>query len=153
MQIAQAGDRVQVHYEKRLQDGSFVSSRDREAIELTVGEAHPRLPGLGLTLVGLSPGTRATVTVPPEQAYGVPDPRRIKRLPRRRFVRHPQLTIGQQVPVKNRLGRRRLVRVLEVGETDVVVDTNHRWAGQTLQLDVELIAIENRQSDQPGEDA
>jgi FKBP-type peptidyl-prolyl cis-trans isomerase 2 len=28
-----------------------------------------------------------------------------------------------------------------VGRKMVLVDTNHRWAGQTLQLEVELIAI------------
>ena len=42
----------------------------------------------------------------------------------------------------NSHGRRRLVRVLVVpcGQT-VVVDTNHRFAGQSLEVEVELVAI------------
>src|SRR6516162_8638004 len=54
MRTVQQGDRVLVHYVKRFQDGSVASSRDRcEApLELTVGTDHPRLPGLGLALVG-----------------------------------------------------------------------------------------------------
>ena len=46
MQTVQSGDRVEVHYVKRFQDGSVVSSHSRMPLELTVGVAHPRLPGL-----------------------------------------------------------------------------------------------------------
>src|SRR5262245_28931282 len=79
MQTAQQGDRVQVHYVKHFQDGSVASSRGRAPLELTVGVNHPRLPGLGLALVGLAPGTRTKLTVPPEQAYGLSDPSRVHR--------------------------------------------------------------------------
>ena len=41
-------------------------------------------------------------------------------------------------------GRRRLIRILEVHDKVVVVDTNHRWAGQAVDLEVELVAIEAR---------
>src|SRR5262245_27863177 len=74
MQTAQPGDRVQVHYVKRLQDGSVASSHDRGPLEVTVGVDHPRLPGLGLALVGLAPGTSTRVRVPAERAYGPSDP-------------------------------------------------------------------------------
>ena len=70
MPTAQLGDRVQVHYVKRLQDGSRASSRGRAPLEVVVGENHPRLPGLGMALVGLAPGTRTTVLVSAENAYG-----------------------------------------------------------------------------------
>ena len=68
MHTAQTGDRVQVHYVVRSPDGSARSSRGREPLELTVGIEHPRLPGLGLGLVGLAPGETAKLTVPPERA-------------------------------------------------------------------------------------
>ena len=48
MQTAQSGDRVRIHYVKRFQDGSVVSSTGRAPVEMTVGTDHPRLPGLGL---------------------------------------------------------------------------------------------------------
>ena len=54
MRTAQMGDKVRVHYVKRLQDGSRASSRNSGPLELTVGIGHPRLPGLGLALVGLA---------------------------------------------------------------------------------------------------
>jgi FKBP-type peptidyl-prolyl cis-trans isomerase 2 len=139
MRTAQPGDRVRVHYVKRFDDGSVASSRKRSPVELIVGMAHPRLPGLGLALVGLTRGTRVTVSVPSELAYGPPDPARVHRLARTRFPEDQPLPVGKWVRFLNRRGRRRLVRILEVHDQTVVVDTNHRWAGQALELEVELI--------------
>ena len=149
MQTAQPGDRVQVHYTKRFQDGSVASSRRREPLELTVGVAHSRLPGLGLALVGLAPGTRTKVSVPPEQAYGPSDPTRVHHWARTRFPKDEPLNIGKWVTVTNRQGRRRLVRVLEVRGNLVVVDTNHRFAGQAIELEVELIDIQGQDVSAP----
>jgi FKBP-type peptidyl-prolyl cis-trans isomerase SlpA len=139
MRPVQPGDRVQVHYVKRLQDGSVRSSR--EPLELTVGIHHPRLPGLGAALVGLTPGQVTTVTVPPERAYGRPNPARVRRCSRRRFPGPAALEPGQLVRLADAKGRRRLVRILELRDKVVVVDCNHPWAGQVLQLEVRLVAI------------
>ena len=141
MQTVQQGDRVAVHYLKRFQDGSGSSSRYREPLELTVGIDHPRLPGLGLALVGLAPGSSARVSVPPERAYGPPDPARVLRWARTRFPKDQALPVGKWVRVQNRRGRGRLVRILEVGDELVVIDTNHRWAGLGMELEVELVGI------------
>jgi FKBP-type peptidyl-prolyl cis-trans isomerase 2 len=118
-----------------------VSSRAKAPLELTVGIDHPRLPGLGLALVGLAPGTRTTVRVPAERAYGAPDPTRVRRWARTRFPLDQALPVGKWVRVANRQGRHRLVRILEVHGKTVVVDTNHRWAGQAMELEVSLIGI------------
>jgi len=142
MQTAQPGDRVQVHYVKRLQNGSVASSRKRAPLEMTVGIDHPRLPGLGLALVGLAPGTSATVSVPSESAYGSSDPTRVHRWARTRFPNDQALPVGKWVRVLNRRGQPRLVRIVEVRGKTVVVDTNHRWAGQTMELEVQLIGIQ-----------
>jgi peptidylprolyl isomerase len=143
MHTAQQGDRVQVHYVKRFQDGSVASSRSRgrPPVEVTVGTDHPRLPGLGLGLVGLAPGRHVTLTVPAERASGLPEPGRVRRLARTRFPEHQALPVGKWVQLLDRRGRRRLVRIVEVRERVVVVDARHPRAGQALELDVELLAI------------
>ena len=120
----------------------MASSRRRAPLELTVGIDHPRLPGLGLALVGLAPGTSTTINVPPERAYGPSDPARVHRWARTRFPQDQPLQVGAWVRFLSRQGRRRFVRILEVGHQTVVVDTNHRWAGQTLELEVKLVGIQ-----------
>lgn len=143
MRTVQPGDRVQVHYVKRFQDGSVASSRDRgdAPLELTVGTDPPRLRGLGSGLVGLAPGGRVTLTLAAEQTHGTFDPGRVRRLARSRFGEHQALPVGKWLRILDRRGRRRLVRIVEVGDRVVVVDTNHPRAGQPLELQVELIAI------------
>jgi FKBP-type peptidyl-prolyl cis-trans isomerase 2 len=142
MQTAQPGDLVRVRYVKRFQDGSVVSMHDRPPVELTVGVHHPLLPGLGLALVGLTPGGSTTVRVPPERAYGPSDAARVRRWPRTRFPVDQVLSAGKWVRFQNSKGRRRLVRIVEVRRRTVVVDTNHRRAGQELELEVELVSIQ-----------
>jgi FKBP-type peptidyl-prolyl cis-trans isomerase 2 len=142
MPTAKPGDCVQVHYVKHFQDGSVASSRNRGPIELTVGIDHPRLPGLGMALVGLAPGASTTVSVPQERAYGPPDPARVHRWARTRFPKNQLLPIGKWVRISNSKGQHRLVRILEVRDKEVVVDTNHRGAGQAMELQVELVAIQ-----------
>jgi FKBP-type peptidyl-prolyl cis-trans isomerase 2 len=140
MRVVRQGDKVQVHYVKCFQDGSAVSSRGKAPTELTVGAPHPTLPGLGLALVGLAVGERRTLIVPARRAYGPYDPARVYRLARARFAAGQALCAGTWVRVWGG-GRRRLVRVVEVRENAVVVDANRRWAGQSLELEVKLIAI------------
>ncbi len=141
MQTAKHGDHVQVHYKKHFQDGSKSSTRGREPVEVTVGVDHPRLPGLGSALVGLAPGTRTTLTVPAELAYGVSDPKRIHRMSRKRFPETATLPIGKWIRFTNDHGRKRLIRILKVDDRVVVVDANHRWAGQAMEVEVELVGI------------
>jgi FKBP-type peptidyl-prolyl cis-trans isomerase 2 len=141
MRTVREGDRVQVHYVKRYQDGSVSRSHHGPPLELTVGRDHPRLPGLGLALVGAVPGSTTTVGVPRELAHGPADPGRVRRWPRSRFPDAQELSPGQWVRITDRRGRERSVRVLTVRERSVRVDTNRRGAGQSLVLVVELVAI------------
>jgi peptidylprolyl isomerase len=141
MRVIQEGDKVQVQYVKRFQDGGVVSSSGKPATELTVGIEHPRLPGLGLALVGLAVGDSRILLVPAQRAYGLYELGRMRRLARTRFATHEDLSVGKWVRVRNRQGQRRLVRVLEACGTTVLVDTNHRWADQSLELEVEVITI------------
>jgi len=141
MHTVQLGDRVCVHFVKRSQRGEVISSRGHAPLEIEVGTENRRLPGLGHTLVGMSEGQQVVVTVPAQLAYGPVVPERLRRVARARFTPEQDLTVGHWVRVMARDGRCRLVRVVEVHETSVVVDTNHRWAGQDVVLEVEVLSI------------
>ena len=143
MQTSQLGDRVQVHYVKRFEDGSVRSSRERgdAPLELTVGVRHPRLPGLGNELVGLPPGGTVTVKVPAERAYGLADPGRVRRVSRGRFRKDGTLVAGRRVWMRGSRGEPRAVRVVEVRGAVVVVDLNHPRCGQSVEMEVELVTI------------
>jgi FKBP-type peptidyl-prolyl cis-trans isomerase 2 len=141
MRVIQQGDKVAVRYVKVFQDGSTFSSHGKSPAELSVGIDHPRLPGLGLSLVGLTVGESRTFIVPARDAYGPFNPKLIRRMARWRFAEHEDLCVGQWVRVWDRQCRRRLVRIVTIGEETVIVDANHRWAGQSLELEVTVAAI------------
>jgi peptidylprolyl isomerase len=105
---------------------------------VTVGTDRPRLPGLGTGLVGLAEGQTVTVAVPAEQAHGIYDPGRVRRVARTRFRDDQTLATGLRVPMHDDRGR---VRVVEVRGRVVVVDTNHPRCGQSVELEVELVTI------------
>jgi FKBP-type peptidyl-prolyl cis-trans isomerase 2 len=143
MRTTQIGDRVRAHYTKRFSDGSVRSSRAHGSapLEVTIGTDHPRLRGLGTELVGVAVGRTVVVHVPPERAYGLPDPGRIHRVDRARFHADEELTAGRMVWVRLSRGRTRRVRVLEVRGRTVVVDTNHPRSGQSVEMELEVVAI------------
>lgn len=143
MRTTEIGDRVQAHYTKKFSDGSVRSSRARGSapLSVTVGTAHPRLPGLLEELVGVAEGQTVTLNVPPESAYGMPDPNRIHRVDRARFHAADDLIPGRDVWMRLTRGRTRRVRVVEVRGRIVVVDTNHPRSGQSIELKVEVVAI------------
>jgi FKBP-type peptidyl-prolyl cis-trans isomerase 2 len=62
-------------------------------------------------------------------------------LDRRRFPPEHAFVIGEWTHVVS-CRSRRLVRILEVRDEVVVVDGNHRGAGQTLELKVKLLSIQ-----------
>jgi FKBP-type peptidyl-prolyl cis-trans isomerase 2 len=141
--MSQVGDRIQAHYTKRFTDGSARSSRLQgdQPLELVVGSAHPSLPGIATSLVGLAVGQKVTIQVPASESYGMPDPERIAHVDRARFLVNEKLEIGKRATMQLGRGRTRRVRILEVHERKIVVDTNHPRCGQSLELDVELVAI------------
>lgn len=143
MRVTQLGDRVQVHYVKRFQDGTVISSRGRGAapLEVTVGSPHPRLPGLRDQLTGLTAGTTVTVAVPADRAYGPHDPGRVRHVSRARFRDGAVLAAGRRVRMQGGGGRLRVVRVVEVRDKVVLVDANHPRCGQSVVLEVELVSV------------
>ena len=60
----------------------------------------------------------------------------------RGFPKDQALPVGKWVRFLNDQGKGRLVRIVEVCGPTVVVDTNHRAAGQAMELEVRLISIQ-----------
>jgi FKBP-type peptidyl-prolyl cis-trans isomerase 2 len=142
MRTSQVGDRVRVHFIQTFQDGLVRSSRSKEApLELTVGTDHPRLPGLGLGLVGLAEGQAVALDIPAERAYGVTDADRIKRVSRERFAADEGMAPGRRARMRLRRGGARTVRIVEASGSSIVVDLNHPRSGQSVRVQVELLAI------------
>ena len=71
MTKAKIGDKVKVHFKGYLEDGTvFGSTMDEESFEFIIGEKN-MLPGFENAVVGMQKGDTKTITLSPEDAYGV----------------------------------------------------------------------------------
>src|SRR5258706_13343517 len=90
--------------------------------------AHQIVPGLEKELTGLEVGQSKDVVVPPEDAYGLPDPQGIFPVPRAAFPDGANLQVGESFMGEDDQGGTVPVRVIEVSEDSIVVDANHPLA-------------------------
>ncbi len=100
----------------------------------TVLAEPPRVPGLDSAVLGLSLGGTARARVAAADAFGARSDDDIFRVPA--AMAPPGLEPGDVV----RMGDGRAATVTSVSKTEVVVDANHEFAGQDLELAVEVIA-------------
>jgi peptidylprolyl isomerase len=134
--VADPGETVAVHYTGTLDDGEeFDSSREREPLEFVIGSGQV-IAGFDSAVTGLTVGESVTVSIPPEDAYGLSDPEAIipfpiEEVPEEFRIEGVQVMLGNGIPAT----------VIEVTEDTVTIDANHPLAGQTLTFEIELVEI------------
>ena len=134
------GDRVQIHYTGRLEDGTvFDSSQGRDPLGFTAG-GNQVIPGVDKAVLGMQPGESKTVEVSAEDAYGVRTPGLEQRVPRKLLPEKVQVGDRLQAKVGEKVI---LVWVAELEEESAIIDANHPLAGQSLVFDIELVSVES----------
>jgi len=139
---AVSGDTVTVHYTGRLADGStFDSSEGREPLLFTLG-AGDVIPGFDAAVIGLEPGEKATVVIPPEEAYGPRYDEALQEVPVDAFGEGLP-DIGAVITVIADDDSRMAARVVAVSDdlVNVTVDFNHPLAGEQLTFEIDLVEI------------
>ena len=139
--VAENGDIVKVHYTGTLSDGTqFDSSEGREPLEFIVG-AGQMIQGFDAAVKGMKVGETKTVTIPAEQAYGAHKDELVIEVDRAELpVELADVKVGDQIQM-TQSGRITVVPVVEVAETTIKVDANHRLAGKDLTFEIELVEL------------
>lgn len=141
MTDAKAGDTVRIHYTGTLADGStFDSSEGRDPLEFKLG-AGQVIPGFDKAVTGMSVGEAQTVEIPAGEAYGPHDPNGRHPFPRDQVPENVPLDIGTRLQLSGPQGQPIMVTVVEVTETEVILDANHPLAGKDLTFQIELVEI------------
>ena len=141
MTEAKMGDVVRINYTGRLTNGTqFDSSTGKEPLEFTIGLGQV-IKGLEAQVAGMEPGTKSTVTIPCDEAYGPHRAEAIQRLDRAKLPSGVDVRPGTQLQARTADGGLLPITVVELDDTSVKVDANHPLAGQDLVFDVELVEI------------
>ena len=91
------------------------------------------VPGLEKRLDGLEQGERASIIVPPEEAYGLHDEDLVFAVERSAA---PTAAEGDELVLRDKDGDETVTHVVEVKPDEIVVDGNHPLAGLTLRYQV-----------------
>lgn len=98
------------------------------------------IPGLEKALEGRASGESLTVSVPPVEAYGLRDEKRMNEVPRSEFPQGMEIKPGMQFRAQSAHGAA-TVTVIGVTADTVTVDSNHPLAGETLTFDVTVRGV------------
>ena len=141
MTQAKQGDKVKVHYQGSLNDGTvFDSSYEREPLEFTLGQGQI-IPGFEDAVEGMTPGENKKVTVEPDQGYGQYFEENQVELDRSNLPEDLNPEIGMLLQVTDANNQTHHVKVIGLTDGTITLDANHPLAGQDLNFDIELVEV------------
>ncbi len=141
MSQAKSGDKVKIHYTGKLEDGTeFGSSQNEEPLSFTIGDGK-MIPGIEQAVIGMNPGDSKTTTIPMNEAYGPHQQEKVMAVDKNQIPKTINPEIGQQLQMERTDGEAITVRVAEISETHVTLDSNHPLAGHDLTFDMQLVEI------------
>ncbi|AEH24418.1 FKBP-type peptidyl-prolyl cis-trans isomerase [Pyrococcus yayanosii] len=151
----QKGDVIRLHYTGRVKETGEIFDTTYEDVAKEAGIYNPKgiygpvpvavgaghlISGLDKRLEGLEVGKKYTIEVPPEEGFGLRDPRLVKVFTLGQFRRQGIIPFpGLEVEITTEDGKKLKGRVLTVSGGRVRVDFNHPLAGKTLVYEVEIV--------------
>jgi len=142
---------VLLHYNLSLTDGTIVeSSFDDEPLEINMLDSS--LPeGMQLALIGLKEGDEQTLTLTPEQCFGLRDEDNIHEMPLSDFGNELTPEVGLTFNFGTPDGADLPGTITAVKKDSVEVDFNHPLAGLSLVFTVKILEINNAHAFVPEE--
>jgi FKBP-type peptidyl-prolyl cis-trans isomerase SlyD len=99
------------------------------------------ISGLENALTGKVAGDELSVSIPPEEGYGVHDVEKTQAVPREMFPAEEEIVPGMQFHAQGPDGHQLVVTVVKVDDDRVTVDGNHPLAGVQLKFDVKVLEV------------
>jgi FKBP-type peptidyl-prolyl cis-trans isomerase SlyD len=98
------------------------------------------VPGLERALDGREEGERFHAVVPPEEAYGWPDPERVESVPKSVLDPAGDVRVGMRFEAETPKGIV-VATVVALEGDDARIDSNHPLAGKELHFEVHVLAV------------
>lgn len=99
------------------------------------------VPGLERQIEGLHAGDKGTFDVEADEAFGDRDEDAVFAVDRTDFPDADDVVVGDEFMAEGPDGEPIAMRVVEVREDALVVDTNHPLAGQKIRFEVEVASV------------
>ncbi|NYT00511.1 MAG: peptidylprolyl isomerase [Methanocellales archaeon] len=150
--IVKQGDDVRVDYIGKLEDGTvfdtsvkdvaaeagiYNPNREYKPIEFTVGTGQ-MIKGFDNGVVGMTVGESKILIIPPEEAYGPYKEELVRTIQIEEVL---QAGITPMVGGKIAMNQGLVATIIDITDTEVVLDFNHMLAGKTLVFKIDLVSI------------
>lgn len=134
-------------YEVRNSRSELLDSSERGGPMAYVHGYASIIPGLEKALEGKSVGEELSVVVPPVEAYGLRDERRMSTVERSIFPEGAEIKPGMRFRATSENGTDTVVVVGVTGDS-VTVDANHPLAGETLSFKVTIREVRSASAEE-----
>jgi FKBP-type peptidyl-prolyl cis-trans isomerase SlpA len=136
------GMEVTLNFAIMLADGGVVDSNfETQPAMFVMGDGN-LLAGFEEVLVGLQAGDEQTFELPPEKAFGQPNPNNVQSFKKDQFGEDMALEPGLMLSFADANNAELPGVVKSVLENEVIVDFNHPLAGETLSFKVNIINVQ-----------
>lgn len=144
--VIEDGNQVSIEYTLTLADGTVVDTNvGQDALTYTQGKEEI-LPALEEALLGHAVGDAKQVSLTAEQGYGPSIPEAFQEVSLETLPEEARVA-GAMLMAQMPDGQQRPLKVHEVKEASAVLDFNHPLAGQALNFDVKVLAIDEGQTE------
>jgi FKBP-type peptidyl-prolyl cis-trans isomerase SlyD len=106
------------------------------------------VPGLERALAGKAVGYSGKVSVKPEDGYGEREEIPLQKVPRTAFPPDLEIAAGMQFFVEGPEDTHEPIWIAKVEGNHVFIDQQHPLAGQTLNFEVEVLAVRKATADE-----
>lgn len=139
-QPAQQDDTVRIHFVGKLKDGTIIdATEENDPLEFRIGSAGIFQP-IEDAVVGMEVGETKTAEIPAEEAFGPFQNDKVVEVPKEQFNADAEPEAGQRFRLTGEQGDM-IVTVVDVGDTNLTIDTNHPLAGKDLIFEIKLLEI------------
>jgi len=130
---------VKINFTLRDDTGEIIdSSVDNEPFLFITGKDHV-IPGLEAAIEGMLIGSKKSIVLDPDEAYGDVDESAIQIVKKNQFPPNSEINIGDEFVANANDGVKLPFVISEINGDDVTLDFNHPLAGQKLYFDIELL--------------
>ena len=136
------GDKVKIEYTGTLDDGTvFDSSKMHDSLlEFEVG-AKQVIKGFENAIIGMEKGEEKNVILQPKDAYGYPDEKLIKNVPKDKMPHGDEIKPGMLLGLNLPNGMQVPARVVDITDAEVIIDLNHPLAGKVLNFKIKAVDV------------
>lgn len=137
------GDRTKVRCLTKLDDGSWIGdAADRETpLWIKAGEVRSSLRAITEAVVGMKIGEQKTFSIAPREAFGLHDDAKVLSVSLTSLP--SDIEVGEWAPVAQAKFRGDAL-VVRKDEAFALVDGNHPLAGETLHVELQVLAIDRQ---------